>query len=89
MQLENLDAKCLGKNPTQLEKLNIDDTNVDNYTRTTFSTEKIFQEFLDLQKSKSIYNFNVDVTSQDKILTLTTCTEKGTKRLVVHAKLIK
>ena len=65
------------------------DTNVDNYTRTTFSTEKIFQEFLDLQKSKSIYNFNVDVTSQDKILTLTTCTEKGTKRLVVHAKLIK
>lgn len=65
------------------------DTNVDNYTQTKFATEKIFQDFLDLQKSKSIYDFNVEVTSNDKILTLTTCTEKGTKRLVVQAKLIQ
>ncbi|MBQ7140391.1 MAG: class B sortase [Bacilli bacterium] len=48
-----------------------------------------FTNFLNDVKSRSIYNFNVDVTNQDNILTLSTCYEQGTKRLVVHAKLLK
>jgi len=60
-----------------------------DYLYTRFSTKKIHQDFLNERKSKSIHNFGIDVTSDDKILTLSTCAEKGTKRLVVHAKLIK
>ena len=65
------------------------DTNVDNYIKTKFLNDNEYQEFLNSQKSKSIYDFGIEVTSDNNILTLTTCTEKGTKRLVIHAKLIK
>ena len=60
-----------------------------DYLYTRFSTKKIHQDFLDQRKSMSVYDFGINVTSDDKILTLSTCAEKGTKRLVVHAKLIK
>ena len=60
-----------------------------DYLYTRFSTKKIYQDFLDTIKSKSTHNFGIDITSDDKILTLTTCAENGTKRLVVHAKLMK
>ena len=60
-----------------------------DYLVTRFSTKNLYQDFLNNIKSKSIYDFGIDITSDDKILTLSTCTEKGTKRLVVHAKLIK
>ena len=39
-------------------------------------------------KSRSIYNFKVDISTDDKILTLSTCSNNN-QRLVVHAKLIK
>lgn len=61
----------------------------DDYIQTKFATTNIYQEFLNQQKSKSIYDFGVEVTSEDNILTLSTCAEKGTKRLVIQAKLIK
>ena len=48
-----------------------------------------FTNFLNDVKSRSIYNFNVEVNNTDNILTLSTCYEQGTKRLVVHAKLLK
>ena len=35
------------------------------------------------------YNFNVNVLPTDKILTLSTCSNNGTKRLVIHAVLIE
>lgn len=60
----------------------------DEYIQTKFATENIFLEFANTQKSKSIYDFGVTITNEDKILTLSTCAEKGTKRLVIHAKLI-
>lgn len=47
------------------------------------------QEFITTIKNRSIYNFNTDVTVNDKILTLSTCDNLGTKRVAVHAKLIK
>jgi len=39
-------------------------------------------------KNRSIYNFNIDIDKNDKILTLSTCYKK-TQKTVVHAKLIK
>lgn len=48
-----------------------------------------YAKFINEIKSKSIYDFGIDVTTDDKILTLSTCADSaGTKRLVIHAKLI-
>lgn len=58
------------------------------YLKTAFSTES-FQEFINTINNRSIYNFNTEVNINDKILTLSTCDNLGTKRVVVHAKLIK
>lgn len=59
------------------------------YLKTYFESDKSHQEFIDTIKGRSIYNFNESVTSSDKILTLSTCTDDGTKRIVIHAKMIK
>ena len=37
---------------------------------------------------RQIYNFGIDVSENDKILTLSTCDNTGTKRVAVHAKMI-
>ena len=58
------------------------------YLKTVFSTSK-YQEFIDTIKNRSVYNFDTEITTNDKILTLSTCDNLGTKRVVVHAKLIK
>ena len=57
------------------------------YLKTNFRTYS-FEEFIDKLKSRSTYNFGVDVTADDKILTLSTCDNTGTKRVAVHAKMI-
>ena len=59
------------------------------YLKTYFETTEEHQEFLDTLKNRSVYNFNEEVTSNDKILTLSTCTDDGTKRAVIHAKMVK
>ena len=57
------------------------------YIKTNFRTYS-FEEFISTLKSRSIYNFGIDVSSNDKILTLSTCDNTGTKRIAVHAKMI-
>ncbi|MGN1342889.1 MAG: class B sortase [Bacilli bacterium] len=57
------------------------------YLKTNFITES-FENFLNTIKGRSIYNFGIDVTPDDKILTLSTCDNTGTKRVAVHAKMI-
>ena len=57
------------------------------YLKTNFKTEP-YDKFLNTIKSRSIYNFGIDVTTDDKILTLSTCDNTGTKRVAVHAKMI-
>jgi len=57
------------------------------YLRTNFEN-KNYQEFLNKMKSRSIYNFGVDLNENDKIITLSTCTDSATKRIVVHAKMV-
>lgn len=59
------------------------------YIKTYFSSNKYFKEFLETIMKRSIYNFNTDVNTSDKILTLSTCKDNFGKRIVVHAKLLK
>lgn len=62
--------------------------NEDYYINVIF-LENEFSDFVNTIKSRSIYNFNVDVAENDNILTLSTCSDGGLKRIVLHAKLIK
>lgn len=59
-----------------------------DYLKTNFINESEYQNFLNLLKDRSYSNFNINVSSNDKILTLSTC-HGNEKKLVVHAKLIK
>ncbi len=59
------------------------------YLKTYFDTDNQHQEFINTIAKRSIYNFGEDVSNNDKILTLSTCTDDGTKRIVIHAKMIK
>ena len=60
-----------------------------DYLDITFPTTDAYQAYIDLVKGRSIYDFNIEVTTNDKILTLSTCANGNDKRLVIHAKLIK
>lgn len=59
-----------------------------DYLTTNFATEDEFQNFINLIRSRSIYNFKVDVDTTDRILTLSTCIDNSKRRVVLHAKLI-
>lgn len=59
------------------------------YLKTYFENDNEHQEFLDTLKKRSIYNFNEELSYTDKILTLSTCTDDGKKRVVIHAKMVK
>ena len=59
------------------------------YITTSFSSNDSYNNFLSVMKSRSIYDFNIDVNEKDKILTLSTCYNDNGMRLVIQAKLIK
>ena len=59
-----------------------------DYLKTDFDDDTEYQNFLDMIKNRSSYNFNTSVNSNDNILTLSTCYSNSDK-MVVHAKLIK
>lgn len=58
-----------------------------DYLQTTFSDNE-FESFISLIKGRSSYNFETNVTNEDKVLTLSTCYNDNDK-MVVHAKMIK
>lgn len=58
-----------------------------DYLQAKFNSTTVYQEFLNKIKSRSIHSFNIDLNYTDKIITLSTCDDIGTKRVVVHAKL--
>ena len=60
-----------------------------DYLKTNFDSEKDFNEFVKLIKSRSVFKSKDEVKYGDKILTLSTCTGNNNRRLVVHAVLIK
>ncbi len=59
-----------------------------DYLQRNFFNGEQFMDFISLIKGRSIYNFNVDINENDKILTLSTCSGSS-RRLVVHAKLVE
>ncbi len=58
------------------------------YLTTDFDNSSSYSKFLKTIKDRSVHSFGVNVSSSDKILTLSTCSNNN-KRVVVHAKLIK
>lgn len=58
-------------------------------------TKAEYQTMIDTMKSRSIYDYNVEVTAEDQILTLSTCTvgyglnSRSNYRFVVVAKLVE
>jgi sortase B len=60
-----------------------------NYLNVYFKNKEEHLNYLNEMKNKSIYDFNTPITTDDKILTLSTCTMDSNGRVVVQAKLIK
>lgn len=59
-----------------------------DYLQTRFNSTSTYQQFLNTLKNRSEYQFNINVDYTDKIITLSTCDNSGTKRIAIHAKLI-
>lgn len=62
--------------------------NEDYYITTDFNDDVSFQKFIDNVKYRSKKDFNVNVTSKDQLLTLSTCADNNKYRVVVHSKKI-
>ena len=58
----------------------------DYYIRTEFSNDSEFEQFIKTLKSRSIKEFNTDISKEDSILTLSTCANNNKYRVVLHAK---
>lgn len=62
----------------------------DNYIKTSFNSDEEYKEFLDKICEKSLFPVNIDISTEDKILTLSTCSyEYENARTVIHGKLIE
>lgn len=61
--------------------------NTNDYLYSDFDDNDEFLNFIDMLKTRSIYDFKVEIKKEDKILTLSTCQNSGKYRLVVHAVL--
>lgn len=62
----------------------------DNYIKTKFDNNNQYKEFLEKIKNKSMYESNIELDEDDKIITLSTCSyEFNDARMVVHGKLLK
>ena len=59
------------------------------YLTHNFENDASYQKFLNTILKRSIYDFGVEVTTDDNILTLSTCLNYKGDRIVVHAKLVK
>jgi sortase B len=61
-----------------------------DYIKTDFNSKEEYKTFLDTVKAKSLHHSNVELTAEDTILTLSTCSSAfDDARFVVHAKLLK
>ena len=58
----------------------------DYYIETEFEDDKAFKTFINNLIKRSVYNYQVEVSENDHILTLSTCTGNGKSRMVLHAK---
>lgn len=58
-----------------------------DYLYTDFSDDEEYLQFIKKIKNRSINDFKVEVNSNDKILTLSTCYKDDKSRVVIHAKM--
>lgn len=58
------------------------------YTKNDFKDDAEYEKFLNKITDRSIYDFKVDVSKDDDILTLSTCGNNKSYRVVLHAKRI-
>lgn len=58
----------------------------DYYIQTDFEDEKAYTEFIETIKNRSIKDFNIETSSKDSILTLSTCANNNDYRIVLHGK---
>ena len=59
------------------------------YLKTDFANDNEYQMWLDEMLKRSKFNYNTEVTTNDQILTLSSCYTADGIRVAVHAKLIK
>ena len=59
------------------------------YITTDFENDLEFKKYIDTVKSRSVKDFNVDVSTKDELLTLSTCANNNKYRVVLHAKKIE
>lgn len=59
-----------------------------NYIINNFSKEEDYDYFLKEIKNRSVFDFNIELDTSDRLLTLSTCIDNGFNRVVVHAKKI-
>lgn len=59
-----------------------------DYLYTNYDDKDAYEEFLRMITERSMHNFATSISSDDKIVTLSTC-YNSSEKLVVHAKLIK
>lgn len=60
----------------------------DNCYTIGYKQDDVYAAFLESLQSASLYDTGVEVSTEDSVITLSTCTKNGTKRFVVHAKKI-
>jgi sortase B len=61
-----------------------------NYIKTDFNSQEEYAAFLNTISAKSLHVSGVELTAEDRILTLSTCSSAfDNARFVVHAKLLK
>ncbi len=58
------------------------------YIKSSFINDKEYERFIKNMKLRSNYNYNIKVTKEDRILTLSTCDVDDRYRIVLHAKKI-
>jgi len=57
------------------------------YITPNFGSDNDYKTFINTLVNRSFYNFNIDITTNDKILTLSSCYNDDV-RVVLHAKLV-
>lgn len=61
----------------------------DYYMKTYFKNNQEFLKFANTLKSRSKYNFDVDIKEEDSILTLSTCANNSKYRIILHSIRVK
>lgn len=64
------------------------DSNVNSYLETSFSSEEDFNNYIQKTKNRSAYDFNTNLENTEKIITLYTCHGLNNQRLLVFAALV-